>query len=257
MDSVVPSYIPYAPFLSMAFAVNLLQLWDGVGRWIEEQAKEAAASDKALIAEGPSEPSVARELERKNTKHSDTLTRFILWGKYIGAALATLIFIAMIAAPSIDASLPQWAWPWFSVAVGFGAALWIAFIRAWNWITVGRIRKWVNEKTRQAAERQSKERAAANSTVRQRVETIRKSTPLPRPRFRGLVDNLNRSRRAGVTMTFAQVEALIQDRLPSAARESKSWWVRDVRHSVHAAGHAIEDVDLDKQTVSFVRIKPP
>ncbi len=57
--------------------------------------------------------------------------------------------------------------------------------------------------------------------------------------------------------TFADVEAIIGDKLPPAARTHRAWWANDVSHTHGkawlAAGWKTAEVDMDAQTLLFRR----
>ena len=62
------------------------------------------------------------------------------------------------------------------------------------------------------------------------------------------------------TLTFAKVEEVIGDSLPSSAREHRPWWGNDNTH-VQArgwidAGWKVERLELDAERVHFARIAP-
>ena len=42
--------VDYVPFLALAFAINLLQLWDGVKEWIVRRSNRPIGSNQNLAA---------------------------------------------------------------------------------------------------------------------------------------------------------------------------------------------------------------
>lgn len=69
-----------------------------------------------------------------------------------------------------------------------------------------------------------------------------------------LISNLNET----YTLTFAQVEDLINDNLPPSARQHRAWWANDSTSSRQAeawmtSGWAVDDVDLSAEVVRFKR----
>lgn len=230
----------------MAFAVNLLQLWDGVGRWIERKAAEPAASDEALIAEGPSAKSVADELATKNEKRKETLTRNIRWGKNLAVVMAGAIYVALLAVPYIDKLLPKLVWGVFCVVVGFGTWLWIGVIIWWNSRTVKSISDWTNEQARAGATMAKIERQKAEKSVQRARSSPRPSFGLDR-----LVERLARSPSNRIHMTFSDIEMQIGARLPDGAKISQEWWTGVVQPRLN--GRYTLTTDLENEVVVFSR----
>lgn len=61
-----------------------------------------------------------------------------------------------------------------------------------------------------------------------------------------------------ITLTFSQVEALIDGRLPATALAQRGWWSNRSSGAVQArawmdAGYHVEEVDLDARTVTLQR----
>jgi len=60
-----------------------------------------------------------------------------------------------------------------------------------------------------------------------------------------------------VTMTFAEIEAVIQNELPASARKYSAWWANDPDHSQAKSwldeDYKTEDLSLTEERVSFVR----
>lgn len=60
-----------------------------------------------------------------------------------------------------------------------------------------------------------------------------------------------------MTLTFAEIETLMECSLPESARKKKNWWSnRDSPSALQAiawisAGYQVESVDLAQQTVTF------
>ena len=58
-----------------------------------------------------------------------------------------------------------------------------------------------------------------------------------------------------ITITFEEVEMLIDNKLPSSARKYASWWANDPTHSQAKywldAGWETRDVDIENQEVTF------
>ena len=65
-----------------------------------------------------------------------------------------------------------------------------------------------------------------------------------------------------IKMSFAQVAATANVKLPASAFRYPQWWQNDAEHHVQArawieAGYKTENVDLDAKTVEFVRQVTP
>lgn len=64
-----------------------------------------------------------------------------------------------------------------------------------------------------------------------------------------------------VTLTFSEIEELIEDSLPSSALQNKSWWSNaPSRVQANAwlnSGWIVHDLDLEHETVIFRRTRPP
>jgi hypothetical protein len=65
-----------------------------------------------------------------------------------------------------------------------------------------------------------------------------------------------------ISMSFAQVAAVAKVKLPVSAFRYPQWWQNDAEHHVQAkawieAGYKTEKVDLDAQSVEFVRAAAP
>ncbi|WP_186387848.1 MULTISPECIES: hypothetical protein [unclassified Stappia] len=65
-----------------------------------------------------------------------------------------------------------------------------------------------------------------------------------------------------VPMTFAEIEKLIDDRLPASARRHRAWWSNNPSNSVITkvwldAGYVTANVDLARERLTFRRGRPP
>ncbi|QGZ35438.1 DUF7662 domain-containing protein [Stappia indica] len=65
-----------------------------------------------------------------------------------------------------------------------------------------------------------------------------------------------------VPMTFAEIEKLIDDRLPASARRHRAWWSNNPSNSVITkvwleAGYVTANVDLATERLTFRRNRPP
>lgn len=75
-------------------------------------------------------------------------------------------------------------------------------------------------------------------------------------KYQPLLDYLHECDKGEVTLTFAEIEALINDQLPASARTKRAWWSNRTKGALQAsawmkAGYRVEDVDLDEQKVTF------
>lgn len=75
-------------------------------------------------------------------------------------------------------------------------------------------------------------------------------------KYQPLLEFLRNSNQDEVTLTFAEIEALINDTLPDSARTKRAWWSNRSKGALQAsawmeAGYRVEDVDLDGQRVTF------
>ena len=78
------------------------------------------------------------------------------------------------------------------------------------------------------------------------------------PRYRPLAGVLGARQGTALRLGFADVERIIQWRLPRSARRHRAWWANTRMH-VQAvawleAGWVVEAVDLAAETVRFVRL---
>ena len=79
-------------------------------------------------------------------------------------------------------------------------------------------------------------------------------------KYNPLYSHLRRQGTEEVTLTFAQIEALIGERLPASARTQRAWWSNRKRGAVQAqawmgAGYHVEDLDLAQGRVTFRKPK--
>jgi DNA-binding transcriptional regulator YiaG len=75
-------------------------------------------------------------------------------------------------------------------------------------------------------------------------------------KYQPLLEYLCGSNQHEVTLTFAQIEALMNEALPESARSKRAWWSNRSKGALQAsawmeAGYRVEDVDLDRQQVTF------
>lgn len=76
-----------------------------------------------------------------------------------------------------------------------------------------------------------------------------------------LFDYLQRCNQPEITLSIAEIEALIDRSLPASAHSKKAWWSnRDSPNALQAsawigAGYHTESVDLNQQTVTFSKFQ--
>jgi DNA-binding transcriptional regulator YiaG len=75
-------------------------------------------------------------------------------------------------------------------------------------------------------------------------------------KYQPLLEHLCGSNQPEVTLTFAQIETLMNNPLPDSARSKRAWWSNRSKGALQAsawmeAGYRVEDVDLDGQRVTF------
>ncbi len=75
-------------------------------------------------------------------------------------------------------------------------------------------------------------------------------------KYQPLLEYLCGSNEGEVTLTFAQIEALMNEALPESARSKRAWWSNRSKGALQAsawmeAGYRVEDVDIDRQQVTF------
>ncbi|MEH1831895.1 MAG: helix-turn-helix transcriptional regulator [Nostoc sp.] len=79
-------------------------------------------------------------------------------------------------------------------------------------------------------------------------------------KYQPLLEFLRGNDQNEITLSFAEIETLINDVLPESARNKQAWWSNRKQRSSQAyawmeAGYRIEKVDFDQQQVTFR--KPP
>jgi DNA-binding transcriptional regulator YiaG len=79
-------------------------------------------------------------------------------------------------------------------------------------------------------------------------------------KYQPLLDYLRRSDRSQETLTFAEIETIMGEPLPTSARTNRAWWSNRSKGALQAcawmdAGYLVETLDLDTQQVTFR--KPP
>lgn len=75
-------------------------------------------------------------------------------------------------------------------------------------------------------------------------------------KYQALLEFLRGSNQSEVTLSFAEIEALINDRLPKSAKEQRAWWSNRTKGALQAeawmeAGYRVEDVEPIEQKVTF------
>ena len=82
-------------------------------------------------------------------------------------------------------------------------------------------------------------------------------TVKPGSKYYPLFEHLQKCNGEETTLTFREVEAVLDDSLPTSAFKKKNWWSnRDSASALQAkawvsAGYHIDDIDLTKQIVTF------
>ena len=79
-------------------------------------------------------------------------------------------------------------------------------------------------------------------------------------KYQPLLEYLRRSDRPQVTLTFAEIEALMQEALPDSAHSKRAWWSNRRKGALQAAawmnaGYLVTEVDFAQTQVTFA--KPP
>jgi len=79
-------------------------------------------------------------------------------------------------------------------------------------------------------------------------------------KYQALLAYLSRSDRLQVTLTFAEIEALMGEALPPSARSKRGWWSNRSKGALQAsawmnAGYMVSALDLTQEAVTFQ--KPP
>jgi DNA-binding transcriptional regulator YiaG len=75
-------------------------------------------------------------------------------------------------------------------------------------------------------------------------------------KYQPLLEFLRGSNQREVILTFAEIEALMNNPLPDSAKSKRAWWSNRSKGALQAsawmeAGYRVEDVDLDRQRVTF------
>jgi len=75
-------------------------------------------------------------------------------------------------------------------------------------------------------------------------------------KYQPLLEFLRGSNQHEVILTFAEIEALMNNPLPDSAKSKRAWWSNRSKGALQAsawmeAGYRVEDVDLDGQRVTF------
>ncbi|WP_392531390.1 helix-turn-helix domain-containing protein [Nostoc sp. C117] len=79
-------------------------------------------------------------------------------------------------------------------------------------------------------------------------------------KYQPLLEFLRGNDQNEITLSFAEIETLINDVLPGSARNKRAWWSNRSKGALQAsawieAGYRVEEVDFDKQQIKFY--KPP
>ncbi|MCC5628457.1 helix-turn-helix domain-containing protein [Nostoc sphaeroides] len=79
-------------------------------------------------------------------------------------------------------------------------------------------------------------------------------------KYQPLLEFLRGNDQNEITLSFAEIETLINDILPESARNKRAWWSNRSKGALQAsawieAGYRVEEVDFDKQQIKFY--KPP
>ncbi len=82
-----------------------------------------------------------------------------------------------------------------------------------------------------------------------------------RCKYRPLLDYLRHCEQDEVTLSFAEIEALLGASLPSSARRDRGWWSNRRRGGLQAAawletGYRAEDLDLKGERITFRKPVP-
>ncbi len=82
-------------------------------------------------------------------------------------------------------------------------------------------------------------------------------------KYQPLFKYLRRSKQDEITLTFAEIEMLMNDHLPNSARTQRAWWSnRKSKGSLQAtawmeAKYHVAKVDFEQGQVTFQKIAPP
>ncbi|MFB2980913.1 helix-turn-helix transcriptional regulator [Microseira sp. BLCC-F43] len=75
-------------------------------------------------------------------------------------------------------------------------------------------------------------------------------------KYQPLLEFLRGSNQNEIILTFAEIEALINDSLPNSAKSQRAWWSNRSKGALQAsawmdAGYRVENVDFERQSVTF------
>lgn len=75
-------------------------------------------------------------------------------------------------------------------------------------------------------------------------------------KYQPLLEFLRDNNQPEVILTFAEIEALLNDTLPDSARSKRAWWSNRRQGAWQAeawmeAGYRVEDIDFEQQRVTF------
>jgi DNA-binding transcriptional regulator YiaG len=75
-------------------------------------------------------------------------------------------------------------------------------------------------------------------------------------KYEPLFDYLSRSEQDEITFAFAEIEALLGEKLPASAQTKRGWWSNRRKGALQAAawmkaGYLVEDLDLKQEQVTF------
>ena len=132
----------FSAFLSMAFAVNFLQVWDGVSRWVSTRMSESMMSDRTLAQVGPASDDTVSELERRIGNLQSFTERTLNASRNLGLTMAAVVFLLVFAVPA-DLMMPWWG----VVAIfglGFGMPIYYIVIVCINRVRSKRLSDWLN-----------------------------------------------------------------------------------------------------------------
>jgi DNA-binding XRE family transcriptional regulator len=79
-------------------------------------------------------------------------------------------------------------------------------------------------------------------------------------KYQGLYNYLHQKEQSEVTLSFSQIEILINSSLPDSARSKRAWWSNRKKGGLQAqswmlAGYEVKNIDLEVEEVTFR--KPP
>lgn len=75
-------------------------------------------------------------------------------------------------------------------------------------------------------------------------------------KYQPLFEYLQKCDRHEITLTFADIETLIQNPLPDSAKNKKAWWSNRSKNALQStawmnAGYRVENVDFEDKSVTF------